>query len=234
MKGSCPKMGMAKAGSSYEHEAAAFFRTLGLTAEVGKRVDGARGGHDIDVWVTGKLHAFNIRWVVECKDWKKNVPKEKVLALQSIAQDVGADRAFLLSEKGFQAGAIRCARHTNIELTSLQQLREATNVYFAETEWWVLLRRAEENIRKMEQLPPTDDQNLARVRRDSHHDLHWLKDLLATAMEGKYPFAILRYHRDGYRETPVFRHHVDVRKTTTQMLEAAERYMTWGMPLVDE
>jgi hypothetical protein len=129
---------MSKAGSEYEWEAAAFFRSLGLTAEIEKRVEGARGAHSIDVWVTGKMQSFDVRWVIECKDWKWNIPKEKVLALQAIAVDVGADRAFLLSEKGFQAGAVRCARLTNITLTSLMDLREQTREQFAQATLWSL------------------------------------------------------------------------------------------------
>jgi hypothetical protein len=124
---------MVKAGSEYEAEAGRFFRSLGLTAVVQAEIEGARGKHDIDVWVTGSVGAFEVRWVVECKDWGSNVPKDKVLTLQAIVQDVGADRGWLLSEKGFQAGAIRCAEHTNITLTSLAELREHTKDYIRES-----------------------------------------------------------------------------------------------------
>lgn len=124
---------MMKPGSGYEDEAGDFFQSLGLTAVVQAEIEGARGKHAIDVWVTGKIGAFDIRWIVECKDWGSNVPKEKVLALQAIVQDVGADRGWLLSEKGFQAGAIRCARHTNITLTSLAELRDHTNDYIRDS-----------------------------------------------------------------------------------------------------
>jgi hypothetical protein len=59
---------------------------------------------------------------VECKAWQSNVPKEKVAALSAILQDIGADRGFLLSEKGFQSGALRMAEKSNITLTSLADL----------------------------------------------------------------------------------------------------------------
>src|SRR5688572_29678092 len=124
---------MAKAGSEYEEKAGEFFRSLGLKAVVQAEIEGARGKHDIDVWVIGNIGAFDVRWIVECKDWASNVPKEKVLALQAIVQDVGADRGWLLSEKGFQAGAVRCAMHTNITLTSLAELRDHTKDYIRES-----------------------------------------------------------------------------------------------------
>lgn len=123
---------MAKAGREYQEQAATFFHSLGLSADVEADIEGARGKHKIDVWVTGKLRAFDVRWVIECKDWKSNVPKEKFLTLQMIVQDVGADRGFLLSETGFQAGAIRCAQNTNITLASLEDLRERTKTYLTE------------------------------------------------------------------------------------------------------
>jgi hypothetical protein len=42
--------------------------------------------------------------------------------LTAILQDVGADRGFLLSETGFQSGALRLSENSNITLTSLEDL----------------------------------------------------------------------------------------------------------------
>lgn len=108
----------------YQQKAADFFRSLGLSAEVEAKVEGARGVHKIDVYVEGTYHGIKFRWLIECKAWKSNVSKEKVMALASIIQDIGADRGFLLSEEGFQSGAIRSAQKTNITLTSLADLAE--------------------------------------------------------------------------------------------------------------
>jgi Restriction endonuclease len=109
----------------YQEEAADFFRSLGLTAEVGVSVAGARAKHAIDVWVTFDAYGVEWRWVVECKAWKTNIPKEKVEALKSICEDVGANAGFLLSEVGFQPGAEDAARTTNVTLTSIRDLRES-------------------------------------------------------------------------------------------------------------
>jgi hypothetical protein len=108
----------------YQEEVADLFRSLGYTAEVEKQVTGSRATHAIDVWVTLKVSGIDIKWAVECKAWKSAVPKEKVAALVYITQDVGADRAFLLSESSFQSGAIQAARNTNVTLTSIAELRE--------------------------------------------------------------------------------------------------------------
>jgi len=81
-------------------------------------------------------------WVIECKFWNTAIPKEKVLALAQIASDVGADRAFLLSESGFQAGAIRVSQNTNITLTSLQELFDSATAELQKRELLVLTQKA--------------------------------------------------------------------------------------------
>ncbi len=117
---------MSKTWKQYQEEAASFFRSLGFEAQVDQTLVGVRGQHNIDVWVTGEIQGISFKWIVECKFWKNNIPKEKVLALISIVQDIGADRGFLLSEVGFQSGAIRNSLGTNISLTSIADLKEET------------------------------------------------------------------------------------------------------------
>jgi hypothetical protein len=110
----------------YQEDVAGLLRSLGFTATVEAKVSGARGMHTVDVHATQTAYGFPITWIVECKYWNKAVPKEKVLVLSQIAADVGADRGFLLSESGFQSGAVRAAQHSNVTLTNLPDLRENT------------------------------------------------------------------------------------------------------------
>jgi hypothetical protein len=65
-----------------------------------------------------------ITWLVECKSWKSRIPKEKVLTLRQIVTDLGADRGFLMNERGHQSGALQAARQANVHLTSLADLTE--------------------------------------------------------------------------------------------------------------
>lgn len=108
----------------YQKDTAALFKSIGWNAEIEKDVDGARGTHEVDVFVTFKQHGIDCRWVVECKYWNSSVPKEKVLALQSVVDDIGADKGVLVSKKGFQSGAVKQAQKSNIFLTSLDELEE--------------------------------------------------------------------------------------------------------------
>jgi hypothetical protein len=110
--------------ADYQEDAASFFRDLGYEARTNVTVEGARGKHDVDVLVTFQAAGVVVTWVIECKQWQRPVPKERVLILANVVADIGADRGILVAESGYQAGAIRVAEHANVTLTSLVDLRE--------------------------------------------------------------------------------------------------------------
>lgn len=136
----------------YQEEVAELFRSLGFTTTVEAQVSGARGVHKIDVHATQAAYGFKITWIVECKYWNKAVPKEKILVLSQIAADVGADRAFLLSESGFQSGAILATQNTNVTLTSLPDLRENTQAELTRIALAQIARRAYELEKSLQQI----------------------------------------------------------------------------------
>lgn len=128
---------MAKSQNSaawrdYQESAAGLLRSIGFSATVEESVEGARGVHAVDVVARTTLGGVDVTWIVECKYWKSTVPKAHVMTLAGIAQDIGADRAVLLSEKGFQAGAINVSRKTNVLLTSLDELSATAGDSIAE------------------------------------------------------------------------------------------------------
>ncbi len=98
------------------------FKSIGTEATTNVRVKGVRTSHDVDVLVKTKYLGFELTWIVEAKYWKRKVCKEKVLALRQIVDDVGADRGFIISESGFQSGAIEAARNSNITLSTYTKL----------------------------------------------------------------------------------------------------------------
>ena len=113
---------MYKDWREYQTATASLFRKQGCSARVEAEIIGARGTHAIDVYVSFSNHGIDCNWVIECKLWKTRVPKEKVLTLKAIVDDVGADRGIIISEKGFQRGAYDVARQSNITLvTSLEE-----------------------------------------------------------------------------------------------------------------
>ena len=110
---------------AYQEEVAKFFRSLGCHVEVDCEYRGARGTHSLDVYVCLPPR-FGIKqhWVIECKNWRRRIPKERALVLMGIVEDIGADRGLLIAEMGHQSGAHAQIEHTNITLTSLADLKK--------------------------------------------------------------------------------------------------------------
>ncbi|NEI04818.1 MULTISPECIES: restriction endonuclease [Rhizobium] len=115
----------------YQRDVADHFQQLGFSVAVEEKIDGARGSHVVDVVARIEMFGVLVCWIVECKLWNRPVEKENVLTLCQIAQDVGADRAFLMSESGFQAGAVRHTTNTNVTLASVEELSELSQLALA-------------------------------------------------------------------------------------------------------
>ena len=114
----------------YQEATARVFRQLGCHAEVDKTIEGTRGTHDIDVYVTFHKFGHECRWIVECKLWSTPVTKAEVLTLHSIVQNTGADRGVIFSESGFQSGAHTATQNANILLqSSLEDFRSTAEFY---------------------------------------------------------------------------------------------------------
>lgn len=109
-----------------QEDVAKLFRSFGCDANVDVQVQGIRASHKIDVWV--RFYHFGLRhqWAIECKNWQKPVSKEKVLALKSQIDDIGADRGILISQSGFQSGAWHASKFTNIDLMDFEELKLVT------------------------------------------------------------------------------------------------------------
>ena len=122
---------IADSWHQYQEKAAECFRRLGFSADT----DVQLGMDRIDVVVRLQRFWVPILWIVECKPWKCAVSADKVLRLSSAAQHLGADKGFLLSESGFQAGAVRSASSTNVVLTDLEGLKSAALTELAEFPW---------------------------------------------------------------------------------------------------
>lgn len=110
----------------FQEEIKNHFESLGATASSNVRIQGSRGYHDIDVLIRPKFFGKEIIWIVEAKNWTSNVSKEKAMALHSVVQDIGADRGFIISSKGFQKGAYEYVKNTNISLVNFEDFKNST------------------------------------------------------------------------------------------------------------
>jgi restriction system protein len=184
---------MSNTWKEYQEEAAAFFRALGLDAETDVTLQGVRTTHDIDVLVKSHHIGFVVTWIVECKHWKSRVSKLHVLALREIVADVGADRGILLSECGFQSGAIEAATLTNVHVTSLADVRRTARTEILSMRLRELYDRIEVcreqywNIPKEARIEHGLRPDVGVVGYSATHILDLAGDLLTKAFRGVYP-----------------------------------------------
>ncbi len=108
----------------YQDGVAAFLSQLGFDVRVEETIRGARAEHKVDATARMSVAGVDQLWLIECKSWKRRVPKERVLTFRGVVEDVGGDRGLLFSESGFQAGAVYAAQNTNVTLTSLAEFEQ--------------------------------------------------------------------------------------------------------------
>ena len=184
---------MANTWKECQEEAATVFRALGLDAQTDVTVQGVRTRHDIDVLVKSHHVGFDVTWLVECKHWKSRGSKLHVLALREIVADVGADRGILLSEVGFQSGAIEAATLTNVHATSLADVRKTASKEIMSMRLRELYDRVETCRERYWNIPKEE-----RIEYGLRHDvgdsgysgarvIELAGDLLAKAFRGAYP-----------------------------------------------
>jgi hypothetical protein len=184
---------MANPWKEYQEEAAAFFRSLGLDAQTDVIVPGARTRHDIDVLVKSHYVGFDVTWIVECKHWKSRVSKLHVLGLRAIVADIGADRGILLSEAGFQSGAIEAATLTNVRATSLADVRNTASKEIMSMRLRELYDRIEVCRERYWNIPKEDriDYDLrpavGAFGYSGQRIIELAGDLLSKALRGVYP-----------------------------------------------
>lgn len=178
----------------YQEEAAEFFRSLGLDANTDVTIQGVRTKHDVDVLVKSHLYGFDVTWIVECKRWKEPVSKLHVLALREIVTDAGADRGILLSEAGFQSGAVEAAHLTNVQVTSLANLSITAREQISAVQLRELFDRVEQcnarywDIPKDKQIRDGVRSELGVIEYSGARVIDACRDLLSRASIGRYPF----------------------------------------------
>jgi hypothetical protein len=116
-----------KQGTKFEHLATEVFTILSKDkshekVEHNVQLDGPDGPRQIDVLITGSVGPFEVKTIVECKDYDKNVNVTALDALYSKLQDVNAQKAVLVTRKGFSNGAKKKAKRLGISLCTIHSV----------------------------------------------------------------------------------------------------------------
>lgn len=110
---------------------ARLFNEIGLTAETEVKLKTPRGEVEVDVWAVDEASVDKIRYVVECKNWDTAIPQTVVHAFTTVMAETGSNIGFIVSRRGFQAGAQRYTHSTNIVGMTYLELQQR---YFSI--WW--------------------------------------------------------------------------------------------------
>jgi hypothetical protein len=78
-------------------------------------------GRQFDVTIRFSYGMHDYLTVIECKDYSSKVPVEKVDAFATKSRDAKANKAILISSKGFQSGCFDVAERHKIELLVLTE-----------------------------------------------------------------------------------------------------------------
>jgi hypothetical protein len=118
-----------------------FFRLLGFSVYIEKKIVTVRETIEIDVYAERYMDFHLEKVIIECKYWDSMIPQSVVHSLRTVADDIGANRAIIITKSGFQTGAIQSATGTVVELYTYMELHRLItaewfshfkNVYFCE------------------------------------------------------------------------------------------------------
>lgn len=85
------------------------------------RFSGPDGPRQIDIMVTSSLGPYQVRTVIECKDYKRPVTIKTVDEFASKMCDVKANIGIIVSSNGFTQSAVAKAKRCNISLCTAHQ-----------------------------------------------------------------------------------------------------------------
>jgi hypothetical protein len=74
------------------------------------------GKYEIDIEVTIPLDLFEFKIIIECKNWKRPVGRDVVQKFHDTKKAINANKAAIVSPKGFTKEAFQLAKHHSIDL----------------------------------------------------------------------------------------------------------------------
>ena len=97
-------------------------RLIGYSVEIEKKVPTVRETVEIDVYAERFIDFHNEIVIVECKYWDSSIPQQIIHGIRAVADDIGTNRAIVISKKGFQEGAIKSVNNTIVELYTYEEI----------------------------------------------------------------------------------------------------------------
>lgn len=107
-----------------QNKTAEILKQCKFLVEVGKSIKSIRSTIEIDVYSEEIIDNRKYTIICECKYWKTNIPQLYVHALRTVVNDIGANKAYIITTSDFQKGAIDSIENTNIEIITWEEFQE--------------------------------------------------------------------------------------------------------------
>lgn len=95
----------------------------GFSTQIEKKVKLARGSKEIDVYAEENIDFRKYSIIIECKYWKSNINQDIIHGFRTVANDLGCNKAYIISTSNFQKGAYEAIENTNIELLTWNEFQ---------------------------------------------------------------------------------------------------------------
>ena len=98
----------------------------GARVETNIKLQGKRSGieRQIDIFVQQTVGQYEIRIIIDCKDYKKPVDVKDIEAFMGMVEDVGANKGAMIAATGFTSTAKQRAKDAGIDLYQLVETRD--------------------------------------------------------------------------------------------------------------
>lgn len=147
---------------------AAILAECGMNAQRGVTLKLPRGTVDVDVYAEETVEGIVYRTICEYKQWRSNVPKSVIHSFRTVMSETGANRGYIISTSGFQAGAVEAAAATNIEMVTFEEFQRKYFDKWIGKRIWAL----EEGLEEKSDL--RIDKLLTALTREAKRYLNWL------------------------------------------------------------
>lgn len=107
-----------------QQQVADILSECGFCVSLEKTITTARGEVEVDVHAVESIMGRQHTLLVECKHWRRRVPKSVVHSFRTVVGDAGANTGYVLSVAGFQSGAATAALHSNVKLLNWPEFQQ--------------------------------------------------------------------------------------------------------------
>lgn len=107
-----------------QNEVGHILHECGFKVEVDKLIETVRGTVNVDVYAEDNSRQPEIKYIIECKQWKKRVPKTIAHAFRTVVSDSGVNVGLIVSVVGSQKGAYDAVKNSPVRLMNWQEFQD--------------------------------------------------------------------------------------------------------------